>query len=77
MLIQAEPLTEIVSGIFQKMGSPAEEAEMVATSLVKANLMGHDSHGVGLVASYIRHFQAGLLLPGTRLTGSMNTSRKY
>jgi len=65
MLIQAEPLTEIVSGIFQKMGSPAGEAEMVAASLVKANLMGHDSHGVGLVASYIRHFQAGLLLPGT------------
>ena len=64
MLIQAEPLTEIVSGIFQKMGSPAGEAEMVAASLVKANLMGHDSHGVGLVASYIRHFQAGLLLPG-------------
>lgn len=65
MRIQAEKLTATVSAIFEKMDSPPEEAALVAGSLVRANLMGHDSHGVGLVASYIGHFEEGLLKPGT------------
>ena len=65
MQIHADPLTDLVSGIFEKMGSVPEEALLVAKSLVRANLMGHDSHGVGLVATYIQHFEAGLLKPGT------------
>lgn len=65
MLIQADKLTETVAAIFRKMDSPQDEAELVASSLVKANLMGHDSHGVGLVATYVRHFEEGLLKPGT------------
>tara|TARA_R110002072_G_scaffold14107_7_gene58837 strand:- start:5163 stop:6224 length:1062 start_codon:yes stop_codon:yes gene_type:complete len=65
MRIHAEPLTGIVSAVFDGMGSPADEAALVAGSLVTANLMGHDSHGVGLVATYVRHFQEGLLKPGT------------
>ena len=32
---------------------------------LQANLKGHDSHGVGLVATYIRHFENGLLKPNT------------
>ena len=65
MRIQAENLTDIVTTIFEKTGSTADEAALVAGSLVKANLMGHDSHGVGLVPTYVRHIQAGLLIPGT------------
>ena len=65
MRIQAEKLTDIVAAIFENAGSPADEAKLVASSLVKANLMGHDSHGVGLVPTYVRHIQAGLLIPGT------------
>ena len=65
MLIQADRLTETVATIFRRMGSPPDEAALVAASLVKANLMGHDSHGVGLVATYIRHFEEDLLKPGT------------
>jgi hydroxycarboxylate dehydrogenase B len=65
MLVQADKLTETVAAIFTKMDSPFDEAELVASSLVKANLMGHDSHGVGLVATYVRHFEEGLLKPGT------------
>ncbi|MFT5488287.1 MAG: putative oxidoreductase [Paracoccaceae bacterium] len=65
MRIQADTLTDIVATIFEKSGSPPDEAALVAGSLVKANLMGHDSHGVGLVPTYIRHIEAGLLLPGT------------
>ena len=65
MRILADPLTQFVATVFEKMDSPPEEAALVAGSLVKANLMGHDSHGVGLVATYVRHFESGLLKPGT------------
>ena len=65
MLMQAKPLIEHVSRIFMRMGSDADEAKLVADSLGRANLTGHDSHGVGLVATYIEHFKAGLLKPGT------------
>jgi uncharacterized oxidoreductase len=65
MIIFPDPLTELVAAIFERMGSPRDEAVLVAASLVKANLMGHDSHGVGLVSTYVRHYREGLLKPGT------------
>lgn len=65
MLIRSEPLTRLVASVFLRMGSPPQEAALVAGSLVKANLMGHDSHGVGLVATYVKHFNGELLKPGT------------
>ena len=65
MRIQADTLTSIVTAMFEKTGSPTNEAALVSGSLVKANLMGHDSHGVGLVPTYVRHIKAGLLHPGT------------
>lgn len=65
MRIQADALTDIVATIFETSGSPLDEAALVAGSLVNANLMGHDSHGVGLVPTYVRHIEAGLLIPGT------------
>ena len=65
MRIQADALTSKVADIFEKMGSTRDEAILVADSLVQANLKGHDSHGVGLVATYVRHFENGLLRPDT------------
>ena len=65
MLIHAEPLRRLVAAIFEKMGAAPDEAALVADSLVRANLVGHDSHGVGLVATYVRHCADGLLKPGT------------
>ncbi len=65
MRIQAESLAGLATRIFGRMGSPRDEAALVADSLVTANLLGHDSHGVGLVPSYVAHFEAGHLHPGT------------
>ncbi len=65
MIIQANPLTQFVTAIFQQGGSEKNEAELVASSLVRANLMGHDSHGVGLVPTYTEHMIEGLLKPNT------------
>ena len=49
--------------IVARMGSTAEETEEVADHLVRANLAGHDSHGVGMLPAYVRLLQDGLLVP--------------
>ena len=49
MLIQEESLKRIVSAILEKGGSSKIESKVVADHLVRANLVGHDSHGVGML----------------------------
>jgi uncharacterized oxidoreductase len=56
----------LTSAIVKAGGSAASEADLVAEHLVRANLMGHDSHGVGMIPTYIRHLKAGLVVPNTR-----------
>ncbi len=68
MLIQAEPLRRLVGAIFAAAGCAPEEATRIAYSLVKANLCGHDSHGVIRVALYLRHMREGGVRAGQSLT---------
>ncbi len=53
--------------IVSRMGSDAGETEEVADHLVRANLAGHDSHGVGMLPAYVRLLQDGLLVPNQTL----------
>ena len=66
MLIQAEPLTDLVSAILEKAGVETERARVCAVHLVGANLKGHDSHGVGMAPSYVAWIRAGGLKPNQR-----------
>jgi uncharacterized oxidoreductase len=53
-----------VSYLFaRRMGSEEGEATEVADHLVRANLAGHDSHGVGMLPTYVRLLTDGLLVP--------------
>jgi uncharacterized oxidoreductase len=63
----ADKLRRLTSTIVKSGGSAAAEADLVAEHLVRANLMGHDSHGVGMIPTYIRHLKAGLVVPNTRV----------
>jgi hydroxycarboxylate dehydrogenase B len=63
----AERLRAIGAAIVQAGGSTAEEARLVADHLVQANLAGHDSHGIGMVPTYVRHVLAKLVIPNTRV----------
>jgi uncharacterized oxidoreductase len=65
MLIMEKPLRAFAAEIIRRMGSAEAEARLVADHLVDANLAGHDSHGVGLLPTYLRHFEAGLVVPNT------------
>ena len=42
----AKDLKSFAARVFVGCGAPSDEAEMIADHLVKANLMGYDSHGI-------------------------------
>jgi len=66
MRATADRLRRVTSTIVKAGGSAIEEADLVATHLVAANLAGHDSHGVGMIPTYVRHMHAGLVVPNTK-----------
>jgi uncharacterized oxidoreductase len=65
MRIVPARLRRLTATILARGGSEPAEADLVAGHLVDANLAGHDSHGVGLIPHYVRHLQAGLVVPNT------------
>lgn len=54
--------------IYRAKGTPEDEAEVVAAHLVKANLVGHDSHGVIQIPTYADRIDAGHIVPGAPFT---------
>jgi uncharacterized oxidoreductase len=66
MRATADALRRYVSTLVKAGGSADGEADLVADHLVAANLAGHDSHGVGMMPTYIRHLKAGLFVPNTK-----------
>src|SRR6204780_803248 len=56
-------LKSVTHLIARRMGSDDGEAAHVADHLVRANLAGHDSHGVGMLPAYVRLLHDGLLVP--------------
>jgi uncharacterized oxidoreductase len=53
MIFQKLALTHAVEAVVAAGGSDAREARLVAENLVAANLLGHDSHGVGMIPRYV------------------------
>lgn len=65
-IIHAEPLETLCREIFRAAGAPADIAAVVADSLVRTNLMGHDSHGVLRVKQYVTMIETGMIKPEQR-----------
>src|SRR5882672_11437912 len=53
LLFKQENLIEAIAAIAAAGGSDAREAALVAENLVPANLVGHDSHGIGMMPRYV------------------------
>ena len=66
MLIPETSLRATAARIFIAAGSTPAEAAIVADHLVEANLRGHDSHGVGMIPTYLESLAAGTLRPNSR-----------
>jgi uncharacterized oxidoreductase len=62
MKLQSHNLRELTTSIFHEAGCQQAEAEQIASHLVEANLVGHDSHGVIRISSYIEWLRAGKVL---------------
>ena len=62
-VIDHDELRRIGRRVFAAGGSSEEEAGIIIDHLVEANLKGHDSHGVGMIPTYVKNVKAGLLHP--------------
>ncbi len=67
MKLQHDRLHALTCAIFKAAGCQAPEAECIARHLVEANLVGHDSHGVIRVPSYVQWLRAGKVLANRTL----------
>jgi uncharacterized oxidoreductase len=67
MKVTHDRLRSLVASIFQAAGCQEAEAQRIATHLVEANLVGHDSHGVIRVASYVQWLRTGKVLANRSL----------
>ncbi|MBE0574828.1 MAG: malate/lactate/ureidoglycolate dehydrogenase [Desulfuromonadales bacterium] len=63
MNLSHETLEDLAAAILEAAGSARPEARTVASHLLQANLCGHDSHGVGMLPTYVANIAKGLLQP--------------
>lgn len=66
--IAAASLIDLVAAVMEGGGSRAAEARTIARRLVDANLVGHDSHGVLRVGTYLQWVRDGWLVPNATPT---------
>ena len=65
--LSAQALYAFSHLLARRMGCAEAEAHEVADHLKRANLAGHDSHGIGMFPAYVRLLKAGLLAPNQTL----------
>ncbi|MGR7996635.1 malate/lactate/ureidoglycolate dehydrogenase [Xanthobacter sp. ZOL 2024] len=66
--VGAQALERLVQRLFERLGSVPWEARLVAGHVVRANLLGHDSHGVGTVPGYVTAIRGGLVRLNRRVS---------
>lgn len=65
-LVFPGPLTGFTTELLERLGAPADIAAEVAAHLVRANLSGHDSHGVARLPQYVSQIDGGALFAAAR-----------
>ncbi len=66
--LPTEQTRQWLFNLWRAAGSSEHEARLTADHLLGANLAGHDSHGVGMVAPYVRSLQANELQLNQKLS---------
>lgn len=67
MLIPHDRLKSLTTAIFSAAGCEPDEAARVAHYLVQSNLVGHDSHGVIRIPTYVDFLKTGKVIAGRKL----------
>lgn len=65
LTLPLDRLRAAIALVVAGFGSSAEEAAEVGANLIEANLMGHDSHGIGMLPRYAESYLEGGLKPNT------------
>ena len=68
LTVPADRLTDYCARILEGLGVPADQAAVVAGSLIEADLRGVESHGVHLMALYADRLRGGHLKGRTEVT---------
>ena len=63
----AEVLAQTCLDVFRAMGISDTESEVVTCSMVDANLVGHDSHGIIHLPKYVHEIEESLIQPGAAI----------
>jgi LDH2 family malate/lactate/ureidoglycolate dehydrogenase len=58
-MIAHSALLAFATGLLRAAGLDADKAQAVAETLVQGDLMGHDTHGLALLAPYLAELEAG------------------
>jgi uncharacterized oxidoreductase len=66
-VFKKENLERAIEAVALAGGSAAGEAKLVAENLVMANLLGHDSHGIGMIPRYVDALLEGGLHPNRKV----------
>ncbi len=66
--LHPDQLHTFVSDVCAALGSESTEAALVADQLIGANLAGHDSHGIGMVPTYVDGALGGRLFVNQHAT---------
>lgn len=74
VILASDDLTTFATALLRAAGVDADEASIVAESLVLSNLCGHDSHGVVRVPDYIEQLKVGELKTGVELRITSETA---
>lgn len=56
---RADALVDYAEALLQKAGLAASKAGAVARTLVEGDLLGHDTHGLALLAGYVKEIESG------------------
>lgn len=57
--VAADQLTEFAARAFRSLGVPDRDASQVATLMVEADLLGHDTHGLFRLRQYVNRLRDG------------------
>lgn len=63
VIVWADPLGSFCAGVFEQLGVPGADADIVAEVLVAADLRGIDSHGVARLKRYVDGIRDGMMVP--------------
>ncbi len=63
LVVGHDDLKAFILAVFDRWGTPPTVAELTADLMVRTDLRGVDSHGVGMLPTYLKWYRAGYIVP--------------